>query len=329
MQVSIIITVFNLEKYIERTLKSLETNKNVSFEIIIINDGSIDNSESIILNYQKTSTMNIHYFYQNNSGVSSARNLGIKKAEGEYVAFLDGDDFVEPNYIFDFYTVAKDNNCEIAITLYNHVKANGDSESRDYLKYKKMPESFSGKDFIRIFLLNSTIICMGSILFKRDLLIENSIYFDERMAHCEDHKFFIEAIIVSRNVYFNKTFLFNYFQRSDSVTHQINPITIRDKVNLYSYVNKLFYKHKLMELIPIIHYYSLPLAINNVFELFARHGHNNHFNRYLNHKAVKHYIFIALFHNYICIKTKIKCLTLLTLPILFKFYFKYIDKEYL
>lgn len=93
---SIIIPVFNKEKFIDKTLKSVLGQTYTDYEIIIINDGSTDNSETIIRTFQDD---RIHYFSKVNQGVAIARNFGIDKAQGEYICFLDADDFWYPDFL--------------------------------------------------------------------------------------------------------------------------------------------------------------------------------------------------------------------------------------
>ena len=96
VNLSIIIPCYNSEKYLERCLQSLIVQKG-NYEIIIIDDGSTDNTSIILDRYSVHS--NIKIFKQENKGVSSARNFGLKVAQGEYVLFVDADDFVSSNYI--------------------------------------------------------------------------------------------------------------------------------------------------------------------------------------------------------------------------------------
>ncbi len=93
---SIIIPLYNKELYIENTLKSVLNQSFTDFEILIINDGSTDNSEQKILNFNDN---RIQYFSKKNEGVSTARNLGIEKATSNYITFLDADDFWYPNFL--------------------------------------------------------------------------------------------------------------------------------------------------------------------------------------------------------------------------------------
>ncbi|MBP3707033.1 MAG: glycosyltransferase family 2 protein [Clostridia bacterium] len=98
--VSIIIPAYNAEKYLQRCLESVVNQTYKNIEIIIVNDGSTDNTESIIIRYQKK-YKSIKYFKKENNGVSDARNYGIAQASGEYFCFVDADDYVSESLISD------------------------------------------------------------------------------------------------------------------------------------------------------------------------------------------------------------------------------------
>ena len=99
-KLSIIIPVYNVEKYIKHCLDSIKAQTMKDFEIIVVNDGATDNSEKMIKEYQKNNPdLTIKYFKKENGGLSDARNYGIPYAIGEYIAFLDSDDYVEPDYM--------------------------------------------------------------------------------------------------------------------------------------------------------------------------------------------------------------------------------------
>ena len=112
-KISIIVPVYNVEKYIERCLKSLVNQTLQDIEIIIVNDGSQDKSEEIIEKYVKENHNKIKYYEKSNGGLSSARNYGIEYATGEYIAFLDSDDYVETNMYEEMYNLAKKENADM------------------------------------------------------------------------------------------------------------------------------------------------------------------------------------------------------------------------
>lgn len=100
-KISFIVPVYNNEKTIEKTLNSIlnQNNKDIDFEIVVINDGSTDNSKNIIEKYK--SNENIRIFNKENEGIATTRNFGVDHAEGEYIIFVDGDDYVEKSLLDD------------------------------------------------------------------------------------------------------------------------------------------------------------------------------------------------------------------------------------
>lgn len=103
--VSIIMPVYNVEKYLKKTLESVEAQSFQNYELIAINDGSTDKSFEILKMYQDRMPQ-LYIMDQKNSGVSTARNRGIKRATGEYVCFLDADDQLSPDYLEHMYKIA-------------------------------------------------------------------------------------------------------------------------------------------------------------------------------------------------------------------------------
>lgn len=98
MKISVIVPVYNVYDYLDKCLNSLVNQTDKDFEVIIVNDGSTDDSQEIIDKYVSENN-NMHFFIKENGGLASARNFGLEKATGEYVLFLDSDDYYEPNTI--------------------------------------------------------------------------------------------------------------------------------------------------------------------------------------------------------------------------------------
>ena len=106
MKISIIVPVYNVSEYLAKCLDSLVSQSFKNIEIIVVNDGSTDNSEEIVKEYQKR-YMNIKYFYKENGGLSSARNYGLEKATGEYIIIIDHDDKLTNNALEILYNATK------------------------------------------------------------------------------------------------------------------------------------------------------------------------------------------------------------------------------
>ena len=110
-KVSIIVPVYNVEKYLKRCIDSLINQTLKDIEIIVVDDGSTDNSGQIIKKYQEKNS-NIKYYKKENGGLSDARNYGMKYAQSEYIAFLDSDDFVDKTMYEKMYNKAIEDNAD-------------------------------------------------------------------------------------------------------------------------------------------------------------------------------------------------------------------------
>ncbi|WP_302926701.1 glycosyltransferase family 2 protein, partial [Holdemania filiformis] len=130
VRISVIIPFFNSEKYLEPCLNSVLSQKYSNYEIILVNDGSTDKSEDKALDIINSHKCDYNYYYQENCGVSSARNYGIRKATGEYIVFLDSDDYLVDEYCFSCINqAAKENTADLIVFL--HIDS---LKKRNYVK---------------------------------------------------------------------------------------------------------------------------------------------------------------------------------------------------
>lgn len=116
--ISVIIPIYNMEKYLDRCINSITEQSYKNIEILLINDGSTDNSLKICKKFQKEDER-IKFFSMNHQGVSIARNLGIEKAKGKYIMFIDSDDWIEKDTIKTLYENIKNN--DMSICSYHRV----------------------------------------------------------------------------------------------------------------------------------------------------------------------------------------------------------------
>lgn len=116
-KLTIIIPVYNRESTIEQTIESIENQTIKDFEILTVDDGSSDNSKNVIKKLMEK-YRNIRYIYQENAGVSSARNTGIKNAKTKYISFLDSDDFYEEKFVEKMLNKIEENNSDIVCCGY-------------------------------------------------------------------------------------------------------------------------------------------------------------------------------------------------------------------
>lgn len=318
MDVSIIIPAYNAALYIEKTLQNLQA-KTASFEIILVDDGSTDNTRYTVQNFVSQTGIPVKYLYQNNSGVSVARNTGIANSSGDFIAFLDSDDFVSSNYIDTMFNAAKLNNTDMVTCMYNHVWPNGKMISLNYEKYINIPSLMTSTIYLEYFLLNTTILNTGSLLIKSSVIKDNQIFFDTSMTHCEDHKLYIECILKSKSVFYVKEILYNYVQREGSLTHSPKLELLADTVYLYV---RLLERNKRESIfnkthITIIESHTLPEAIE--FMLYSSLEQNNTVLFYKFHKdfSTAKYLLKQAFAQKILLRKRITSIQIALFPTIY------------
>ncbi len=182
---SVIIPVYNSEKTIARCLESLLSQKRSDVELIVVNDGSADQSDSIIRDFEgKFSAIN--YIIKENGGVSSARNTGLENASGEYILFVDSDDFVAGNYFkrLDQMNAKADSD----LILFNH-RTSDSASAKESERYRKLSRLTDRKDILENILAGREINAPWNKRFKRTLIEKYRIRFDENLYIGEDMVF--------------------------------------------------------------------------------------------------------------------------------------------
>lgn len=214
-KISVISPVYNGQKYIKNFIKSIKRQSFNDFELIIIDDGSIDNTYEIATKELEKMKLNYKIITKVNGGQSSARNLGIKKAKGDYIVFLDSDDTIQKDYLKNMYDVAVNNNSEVVICDINWVnEENIFSESNDEFKF----EIDNGKKFFIKFIKHEIEIGPVSLLIKREYLNNLKLFFNEDSRYSEEFIFICHLLHDASRVVHLKQKLYNYCLRSGSVS---------------------------------------------------------------------------------------------------------------
>lgn len=213
-KVSIIIPVYNVEKYIKKCLESLAEQTLQDFEIIIVNDGTKDNSEEIILNYQKEHPeMPIKYYKKENGGLASARNYGVKFATGKYISFFDPDDYLDKD-LYKNLEKYMDDNIDVIKFKMQTVDINGKIlEKLDGPVFEKC----TGEEaFKKLCTFDKFIDPACIYLYKREFFIENN--FEYKLRYHED--FGLTPLIIIQAKSFVSTNIYGYFylQTEESLT---------------------------------------------------------------------------------------------------------------
>ena len=205
-KVSIIVPVYNSEKYINRCLFSLVNQTLEDIEIIVINDGSRDSSKEKIKHFVEKNPSKIKYYEKENGGLSSSRNFGMRYATGEYIAFLDSDDYVELNMYQVMYEEAKNTDADM-------VECDFIWEYEEYKKYDKRRNYKSIKDMMK-----KPRVVAWNKLYKRDVLIDNDIKFPEGLIY-EDLEFYFKLLPHLRKISYIGKYFVHYVQREDSISN--------------------------------------------------------------------------------------------------------------
>ncbi|WP_170272178.1 glycosyltransferase [Clostridium tarantellae] len=219
---SIIIPMYNTENYICKCLSSLNNQSYKDFEVILVDDGSKDNSFKIAKEYLKNVDFSYKIFHQSNSGVSKTRNFAMEKAEGKYLIFLDSDDYVDCNLVKKLIEKVKEEKSDSIYFGYDRVNEEGIASwsYEDYHSYTQ--GNILGKDLLRKVINNKVALSMSNIVFKREIIKKNNIKFIEYFYNGEDQNFIFKVLLLCKKVSSIENVLFHYVMRESSVSHSIS-----------------------------------------------------------------------------------------------------------
>lgn len=211
--ISIIVPIYNAEKYLNKCIDSLINQTKKELEFILVNDGSTDKTESIIKEYHDK---RIKYFKNKNQGIGKTRNFGISKSSGKYIMFLDSDDYLRKDACETLYQKALNEGSDLVICDFYKVYDSGRIEevnlpSFEQTTLKKRPA-----------LINEINLAPWNKLYKRELITKNNLKFVENLKY-EDAPFVIEAFICAKKIV-KVDELLNYY-----VIHGNSETTVRDK----------------------------------------------------------------------------------------------------
>lgn len=210
--ISVVIPVYNAEKYLQETIQSVLNQTYQNFEIVAVNDGSSDHSLEIL---QQFDDARLRIISKDNSGVSDTRNVAIEAAEGEYVCFLDSDDYLAPQYIQRLYDTAIAHDADMVVC--------------NYTTFRGSP-AFNGQKLDAISVLRTEVLVQAGVLtsawtklIKLSTLYRQNIVFDTNMTFGEDLFFCWKALLAAENVWFIDEKLYGYRMTGDGATSKFHP----------------------------------------------------------------------------------------------------------
>lgn len=227
MFLSVIIPVYNSEKYLSYCIESILNQTFTDFEVILVNDGSSDNSEAICRDYSLKYS-HVETYTIANSGSAYARNFGLEKSKGEYISFIDSDDWIHPHMFEKLTSLLKEKNIDIVSCNLLNVKVDG----KEKPEYSDCGGGYYSRerivDEIFPFLINSKDLTqhkwpmrMVTKIYNKEFLLKNDIKFANDLKAAQDFVFSVTAMYHASSFnYLKNEFLYYYRENFESRTHK-------------------------------------------------------------------------------------------------------------
>ena len=240
MKISIIMPVYNKEKYLYKSIKSILNQTYENFELIIVNDGSTDNSSSICHKFEQEDSR-IKVIDIENNGVSNARNIGIKNANGQYIQFIDADDYIDKYMLEDLVNLSEKYNTDIIITEIKKVDLKSNKSKEILLPFSGLKSIDDMMDnFAQVQKETGIYGCVSNKFIRKSIIDEYGLKFDKRLWLAEDLDFYLELYKYVTNVYFCNKAYYYYVQEAE------NSSTTSDKKYDYLQQAEIIIKEKEM-----------------------------------------------------------------------------------
>lgn len=264
IDVSVIVPVYNASEYIGNTLNSIINQDFDSYEIIVIDDGSTDNSLEIIRGTLENASLPNKVIHQENAGVSVARNVGIEASEGKYLVFIDADDYVTPNHLSTLYNGESD----FSLTLY--VKKDGDKLIQ-LDQYSQ--DVISTEDFIKKELNMQITFNFFQLMYKSSIIKDNDINFTPGVVYGEDTEFAHKALFYGNEIVINNEVTYYYVQHSESAikTTQYKRFGV---IKIFEDLADFYNKNNKPEIANLIVTSRIPKAIFGNMNFFFSNGYD-------------------------------------------------------
>ena len=258
-KISIIVPVYNVERYLRQCIDSILAQTYTDFELLLIDDGSPDNSGNICDEYAKKDPR-IRVFHKPNGGVSTARNMGIDNAKGEYISFIDADDYVEPNFLEEMLNAMNRYNADLVCCgVWVGVKADGSYVS---IRSTASDKVFNRKEgLIEMFAMDSFHVWPYNKLYKASIIKGNGLKFPVGIRYSEDQVFVTRYIMLCFKVVYISKVLYHYVWNETSASKKE---ALESTFN-YCYLDMLKANEMIAASIKTLHDKSVTIAMNARF----------------------------------------------------------------
>ncbi len=224
-KVSVIVPVYNVEKYLHCCVDSILAQSFTDLELLLIDDGSKDKSASICDEYASKDSR-VRVFHKENGGSSSARNIGLDNAHGEWIMFVDGDDWIDSNMLEIYLQEAEIHDAEVVLGDYKFVYL-------DSINIFKLPNWTENKILSLNNYITSVWTCLAGSIVKQRLYEEYQLYCPQNITYCEDFHLMVRLCFFSEKVIHVNLPFYNYRQQQMSIMHNLNKKTERDELWVY------------------------------------------------------------------------------------------------
>lgn len=211
-KVSIVVPVYNVEAYLEKCLSSLVNQSLNDIEILVVNDGGKDGSQTIIDKFQTDFPDKIKSFIKENGGLSDARNFGINRATGDYIGFVDSDDYVNSDMFEEMYSLAEKHSAEMVICNLQKVDEHG-TITQKLTQIPHMPEKIDLEKHFSVFSDIGYFAC--NKIFKKELFA-NALF--KKGVHFEDIQLIPQLLLNCKTLAQTQSYHYQYLERTDSIT---------------------------------------------------------------------------------------------------------------
>lgn len=231
VKISFVIPIYNVEKYIVKCIESC-TNQDLlsaEYEIICVNDGTPDRS-AVIAHELAEKHQNVRVIDRENGGLSAARNTGLRNAKGDYIFFLDSDDWIKDNCLATIYRRCKEGKLDMLRICAANMIGN---EPRRRFSYNNEGEVLVGKEILR----KGISFCAPFSIYRRQFLLDNDLWFYEGIYH-EDNEFTPRAFFKAERVGAMNDLIYFVYQNPDSITRSFNPKKAFDFIKVMESLHK-------------------------------------------------------------------------------------------
>ena len=250
--VSVIIPAYNAGDYIIECIESIIRQTYANIEILVINDGSTDDTEKKVKKIQRDDNR-IRLYSKENGGVSSARNLGIEKSKGSYLFFVDSDDILDPCCIEYYHWLTNDGTLDMAITPFPN-KFVGKLQEHNFETNNERTEIISGKEAMIRMLYYKIVISSWGKMVRKKIITDNNIRFNEKLKYGEGFSFSIECFQAADHVGVGYRKVYNYrLDNPSSAMTKYRRELVDDSLKAQDYIS-LTIKNKTNKILSALEY---------------------------------------------------------------------------